>query len=389
MYKKITVAVFLTIAAVWIWGCGVKLSSEKVLSDEQIVQQAEEIIFDLQREYKFDPRETVFTVSKTASSGKLVLEGKTSDRRMKEELIARLSRIEGVTVEDKIELLPSRSLGDRIYGVVKVPVLNLGEEPGRAEGKSTVTQARMGDVVMLLEEYDGWYRVRMEDGYLGWADGSKLWIADKPSLDGYLSGRFALVVSKMAVPLSGIGGRRVFDRNLVQGTTLPLISLEGNWARLMLPGGGEVYVRAEDIREFPSREEVFSEKRDASYVIAVAKQYVGLPYLWGGTTAYGYDCSGFTQFCFRMGGYFLRRDADMQFEQGEPIRDRKDLRPGDLVFFETYKPGPSHVGIYLGDMKFIHAGSSSGVTVNSFDPNDPAYSKILDKKYLGAHRIIP
>jgi cell wall-associated NlpC family hydrolase len=88
-----------------------------------------------------------------------------------------------------------------------------------------------------------------------------------------------------------------------------------------------------------------------------------------------------------MAGYFLRRDADMQYEQGEPVLDRKDLKMGDLVFFQTYKAGPSHVGIYIGNMKYIHSGSK-GVAINSFDPKDPDYSADLDRKYIGARRII-
>lgn len=111
-----------------------------------------------------------------------------------------------------------------------------------------------------------------------------------------------------------------------------------------------------------------------------AHRFMGTPYVFGGTSEGGIDCSGFTMRVFMMNGIRLPRTADVQYSVGSPVGKGKE-ESGDLVFFETYCPGPSHVGIYLGGGNFIHASSSRGVTVSNLSDS---YFK---NRYLGAKRV--
>lgn len=111
-----------------------------------------------------------------------------------------------------------------------------------------------------------------------------------------------------------------------------------------------------------------------------AKSYLGTPYLMGGTTRRAIDCSAFTQNVFRAHGISIPRTADVQYNKGKHV-PRGQEKPGDLVFFETYLPGASHVGIYMGQGKFIHASSSRGVTIT------PLNSYYFGPRYLGAKRL--
>lgn len=117
-----------------------------------------------------------------------------------------------------------------------------------------------------------------------------------------------------------------------------------------------------------------------SGVTRSAHRFIGTPYVFGGTSDYGIDCSGFTMRVFAKNGIHLPRTADVQYGVGSPVGKGKE-EPGDLVFFETYCPGPSHVGIYLGGGNFIHASSSRGVTISSLSDS------YFGSRYLGAKRV--
>ncbi len=115
-------------------------------------------------------------------------------------------------------------------------------------------------------------------------------------------------------------------------------------------------------------------------ILRTARKFLGIPYVWGGETSQGFDCSGFVKKVFLINGIHLPRTADIQYQTGRPIKRNKE-QPGDLVFFETYAPGASHVGIYLGKGYFIHASSSQGVTISSL------YEPYFARRYLGAKRV--
>lgn len=119
----------------------------------------------------------------------------------------------------------------------------------------------------------------------------------------------------------------------------------------------------------------------ASAVIATAKNYMGVPYVWGGESPSGFDCSGFTQYVLKKNGVSIPRVTSDQYGAGVAV-SKSNLKVGDLVFFTTYKAGPSHVGFYMGNGKFIHASSSKGVTISSMD------SSYYSSRYIGARRVL-
>ncbi len=116
-------------------------------------------------------------------------------------------------------------------------------------------------------------------------------------------------------------------------------------------------------------------------ILRAAYSVIGTPYVFGGTSPYGFDCSGFTQYAFARAGVHLPRMADEQFYYGKRV-SMSQLRAGDLIFYTTYEPGASHVGIYVGNGNFIHAGCSTGVTVSS------AFTGYWGARYYGACRIL-
>ena len=148
-------------------------------------------------------------------------------------------------------------------------------------------------------------------------------------------------------------------------------------------GGDEAYVldRSGDYRRRSLASRGGAVNQVQHPLMNTAHRFLGTPYSFGGTSERGIDCSGFVMRVFSLHGIKLPRTADVQFNVGAPVK-RGEEQPGDLVFFETYCAGPSHVGVYLGEGNFIHASSSRGVTVSSLA------DKYYRARYLGAKRVL-
>ena len=168
-------------------------------------------------------------------------------------------------------------------------------------------------------------------------------------------------------------------------TPLRILSEDQGWYEVQLPDGEVGWVRGEDFRlpDHPLPTPEPPEDLRGMDIVREAMRYLGIPYRWGGESSRGVDCSGFVYIVFANRVPSLARmNSYNYFQTGIPI-DRANLQPGDLVFFTTYAPGPSHVGIYAGDGKFIHASSGARrVTISSLD--EPYYAA----RYLGARRLL-
>lgn len=128
----------------------------------------------------------------------------------------------------------------------------------------------------------------------------------------------------------------------------------------------------------PDSASAAKKNNNPTQLVKVGKSLVGTPYRFGGTTKKGFDCSGFIGYVFKSNGKTSPRTAADMWKAGKKVN-----KPaiGDLVFFQTYKKGPSHVGIYIGNNKFVHASSSKGVTVTSMS------NSYFKKRYLGAKQL--
>lgn len=236
-----------------------------------------------------------------------------------------------------------------------------------------VTQALLGQPVAVLEARPGWARIRTPDTYQGWVEADAL--CEAP--DGW--GEPWAEIDELWANLRAAGEyRRAAAAQATLGVRLPLVGEAPGWVRLLLPDGRRLWTeakRALRVVRDPMR------PRSTAAVCRTARRLMGTPYLWGGSSPFGLDCSGFVQLCMRLHGVELLRDAIMQAGQGAPS-DTPDR--GDLVFF-----GPAdrpeaitHVGMMLDRTRFIHAAGSDRVRINRLADEPYARELRCARRYL-------
>ncbi|MCR4429985.1 MAG: C40 family peptidase [Tepidanaerobacteraceae bacterium] len=270
------------------------------------------------------------------------------------------------------------------YGFIKQEFCNLGKEPYKILGESVVTQARLSEPVKILEDQDHWHYIEMSDGYRGWIHSGNVVAVDEKVWHNWLQSPHVLVIQSFSPILSCVDFKAI--NGAVMAARLRLVGENSEYYIVALPDGQSGMLSKSAGFVIQSFADIPKGSHDN--IIETAKRFIGLPYYWGGTTPYGFDCSGFVQTLFLLNGFKLPRDADQQFEfeKGDVVKDRRDLIKGDAVFFSTYSPRPSHVGIYIENGKYIHSSGKTGVVINSFCPEDDDYREDLDKIYIGARR---
>ena len=259
------------------------------------------------------------------------------------------------------------------------PVLNMySSATGEAD---VVSQAVYATNVAVLEETDGWARIRTPDDYTGWVETSGLLAR---SGDPYASrgtvvqvrSLFAHVYREDSVTKHAPLLTVPFETRLEVD---PTGTATEQWSPVLLPDGRRAMIQSGDIIPAGTTLSI-----DDS--IALAKRFVGLPYTWGGTSSYGYDCSGFMQMLVRQRGYLMPRDAGLQAKwTGLVAVDRTELNPGDLLYFGSSTQRITHTGMYIGEGLFINATTHETPIVRIDHVNDPYWDRLL----VAARRIKP
>ena len=253
--------------------------------------------------------------------------------------------------------------------VVLSPVANMYSKP--TEDADVVSQAIYGSNVGVVERREDWARIRTADDYTGWTPLSAL----LPGKAYAAGGRVAEVASLFAhiyreasvtahAPLLTVP----FESRLEVVAEPPG---HARWLKVRLPDDRAGWVQAGDIA-FDARPMGIPE------MLEFSKRFLGLPYTWGGTSSFGYDCSGFAQMLVRRRGVLMPRDAQPQADwSGAAPVERKDLKPGDLLYFGGSAKKITHTGVYLGDGKFIDATTWQTPMVRIDDLNDAHWSRLL------------
>lgn len=246
------------------------------------------------------------------------------------------------------------------------------------------TQALYGSKVYLLGTSGGWSRVavagqpspRNRWGYPGWVPTRQL-----VTLAPVATGGVALVTRRSAWIYSDARfSERVLQ--LSYGTHLPLLSSADDGVEVALPDGRSAFARRSAVAVRPAGSAWPAVSGEA--LVAEARRFLGLQYLWAGTSGFGLDCSGLTYLVHHALGVSIPRDAAPQSRAGVRVAAMKALRPGDLVFFRPPGGTIHHVGMYVGDGRMIHAPATGSRVRITFISREPYVSE-----FAGGRRYAP
>lgn len=282
--------------------------------------------------------------------------------------------------------------------VVTAPVANMFSGP--SEQTDVVSQAIYGSNVILLTARGEWCRIQTADHYRGWVPSRHLRLIQSGA--GYatageivqVESLFANIYHEPDVTRHKPVVTIPFETRLVVIPDEPSknepaknepaknksakekagkaakITHDG-WLEVRLPDMRSEWIQASDVVPDPKPLSI-------SESIELAKRFLGIPYLWGGSSSFGYDCSGFTQMLVRTRGFNMPRDADKQAAwKGVVPVDRKDLQPGDLLFFGSSPRNITHTGMYIGDGQFIHDSTNGHPVVQISRLDDEPWTHFL------------
>ena len=378
MIKKIAKLGFSFLILGGVLSCIQEVQDKNYLTDE---------IDAVKTQFAPDKRVALFDVNAAKSGKSYVLKGESN---MPEALTALKNNLDAAKIEyiDSIQLLPASNLADKIRGLVTISVANLRSQPKHSA--ELATQATLGTPVKILKKEGTWLLIQTPDHYLSWVDDGGIELITEAQLESWKTKVKMIYTNIYGNSYSAPDVKSQVVSDIVAGGILEVLGEENDFYKVVYPDQRIAFINKNEADFYESW--ISHTDPSEENLVATSKRLMGLPYLWGGTSTKGVDCSGFTKTIYFLNGIVLPRDASQQIHTGEQVDDTEnfdDLLPGDLLFFGTKATNTTpervvHVGMWIGNNEFIH--SAGRVKINSVDKNAPNYDAYNVNRYLRTKR---
>ena len=360
------------------------VACKKTTEENPVLPFLEEVKMD----YAPDKRVALFAIEALKENGTYVLKGESD---LPEAIAALKQKLtdNDIPFTDSIQPLPSKELEDKIWGLITISVANLRSQPKHSA--ELATQAILGTPVKILKREGDWYYIQTPDKYLAWVDQGGISPCTEQHIKNWETSRKIIFTKTYGHSYSGPEEKEIVS-DLVAGSILTVLKDVDDFYIVDYPDGRKAYVAKTEAADYKAW--LDNLEPDTNKLVETSKRFMGIPYLWGGTSTKGADCSGFTKTIYFLNGLIIPRDASQQVRTGKAIDSLGDfasLERGDLLFFgrkatDSTAEKVVHVGMWIGNQKFIHA--SEMVRISSMDENDKLYDAFNKNRYLRTKRIL-
>ena len=372
-----------------IFSFGFLLSCQQPSNKE--IESVETTSDSIRKIYAPDKRVAVYDLTFEMQNGKLVVDGETDQEEALKILLDRLES-QGLIVENNTTQLPDSTVGQFTYAIVTNSVANIRSKPKHSG--ELATQAILGMALKVLKINGDFYLVQSPDGYISWVDHGGVTLLTDEQFTSWnnspkviFTSTYGFVYQEPNNELNKVG-------DIVLGGQLLLLDENTDYYKVQYPDKREGYLKKSESNLYDTW--LKQVQASGSLLELYAKELLGVPYLWGGTSTKGMDCSGFTKTVYLMNGLVIPRDASQQIMAGKNVDadlNFSNLEKGDLMFFgkkatDSTRQRVTHVGIWLdnGQGEFIHA--SGRVKLGSIDPESTLYDQHNSNRYLGSRRYL-
>ncbi len=362
-------------------------------ADSLTIKKVQELASQVQKKYAPDRRTEYFQI--------MALPGEPLRYSVEVSRPEAITELKSLLSSQKLSIaleehvLPAGDMDGKIYGVINLSVAN--NRYAASHVAEMANQSLLGTPVKILKKYKGYYFVRTPDNYLSWTESAGVTPMTKGEFDSWRNAKKIIYLDTYGHAFSKASVTSGPVSDLVSGNILQVIGEESGFYKVSFPDKRIAYVPVDKAQAFDQWER--RPDPGADQILNTARTMLGVPYLWGGTSAKGFDCSGFTKTSYFLNGIVLPRDASQQALVGEKVdiyengtvsiaKCLGNLKPGDLLFFAGDKTNMrvTHTAIYIGNGEFIQ--SAGLVRINSMIKTAENYSDFESRTLVSARRIL-